>query len=171
MSTPIRTWTVAEECSELQGLLSKTITRMPSTRKLSWEKCDTMASWLARLVLSKKEHCSGEMQVSRAVCYPWVRTVQCFSECSRRYSYHFQVFLWHALQDCFWDRSSPQAQIIQGHTMLNCCSTGLAANLRKKFCRNSESAKTINMFLSSIYLNICFPRYSSSTKSLGVGIL
>lgn len=101
MSTPIRTWTVAKECTELQGLLSKTITRMPSTRKLSWEKCITMASWLARLVLSKKEHCSGEMQVSRAVCYPWARTVQCFSECSRRYSYHFQVFLWHALQDCF----------------------------------------------------------------------
>ena len=39
-----------------------------------------------------------------------------------------------------------------------------------KFFRNLESAKTMNMFLSYIYLNMYFPWYSSNITSLGVVI-
>ena len=39
-----------------------------------------------------------------------------------------------------------------------------------KFFRNLESAKTMNMFLSYIYLNMYLPWYSSNITSLGVVI-
>jgi len=56
------------------------------------------------------------------------RTVPSATEC-RRCSYHFQALLWEALLDSFWDRSSTQAQSIQGYIVLDAWSTGLATEI------------------------------------------
>ena len=57
------------------------------------------------------------------------------------------------------------------HTRLHCAWPLLYWDCSKskiKFFRNLESAKTMNMFLSYIYLNMYFPWYSSNITSLGV---